>query len=163
MVADELDRLIKKASWLEENIHDMESVIAGLQKELDALYQDDIPSVLHENGLSSAPLADGRTVVIDQICNVKQGDKPALGKWLEANGYDAVIRTSLEFPKGSDTSEAERLLQETGVDYVKDTYIHPMTLKKVMKDHITGGGNYPPEEAAVVTMFERAKIKGGKE
>lgn len=162
MVGNMLKMLIEQAADTERLLAQAESVAQDLRDSLAKIYEDDIPTLLHSEGLLAAPLEDGRTVVIDQVCNVKVANREALDAWLAEHEYDAVIKTSLEFPKGSDTSAAESLLKESGVDYTKETFVHPMTLKKVMKDHIGSGGEYPPEDAAVVNIFERAKVKGGK-
>lgn len=162
MVGDELKRLMCKADDFERSLASVKELASIYQGELDRIYNDEIPAILHEHGLLAAPLEDGRTVTLEQVCNVSQGDKAALGVWLTDNGYDSVIKTSLEFPKGSDTTEIEDVLARSGMDYTKETFVHPMTLKKVMKDHIQEGGEYPPEEAAKVTIFERSRVKGGK-
>lgn len=163
MVASVLDRLIERASLIEGKIAKLEDEASLLKDDLRLIYEEELPCVLHENGLLAAPLEDGRTVVIEQVVNVKQGDKRSLAAWLAARNYDSVIKTTLEFPKGSDTTAAEDVLHAQGVDYTKDLTVHPMTLKKVMREHIEAGGDYPPEEAATVTIYERAKVKGGKE
>jgi hypothetical protein len=124
--------------------------------------EEDIPAVLHENGLASAPLADGRTVTIEQIVNVSQKDKAALAAWLTANRYDSCIKTELSFGKGTAMGEVELAIQALGYEYEKATSVHPSTLKKIIKDHLAEGGEYPPEEAASVSIFERAKVKGAK-
>jgi hypothetical protein len=162
MVSDDLSILIRKVTTLDAEIEDLESSLKARKEERDSVLEEDIPCILHENGLASAPLSDGRTVVIDSIVNVSQGDKELLQNWLQVNGYDSVIKTNFQFPKGSDVSAFEAQLREDGVDFSKEINIHPMTLKKVMADHIKEGGEYPPEAAAKVSIFERAKIKEAK-
>ncbi len=162
MISDILSALIKKVEAFDEEIEGLEEIVKQRKDDRDRILQDDIPAVLHENGLASAPLADGRTVIIEQVLSCSQKDTVMLGWWLEENGYDSVIKTTLEFPKGSDTSEAESVLKASGVDYTKQTSVHPMTLKKVIRDHLDAGGTYPPEEAVVVNVFERSKIKEAK-
>jgi len=162
MLSDVLSSLIKRATAIEEEMADLEEIRKQRQEDLDRIMNEDIPAVLHENGLLSAPLADGRVISIEQMVNVSQQDKRTLAAWLEGQGYDSVIRTNLEFPKGSDLSSVESLLRESGVDYTKEIFVHPMTLKKVIREHIEAGGAYPPEEALKVSIFERAKIRGPK-
>jgi hypothetical protein len=162
MISDTLYALIDHVSEYEKEISLYEMAIKELKTKRDKILEDDIPAYLHENGLQYAPLADGRVVTIESIINVSQGDKELLRNWLEINGYDSVIKTEFQFPKGSDIAYFEKILKDEGTDYSKDITIHPITLKKVFRDHIEGGGEYPPEAAAKVSVFERAKIKGGE-
>jgi hypothetical protein len=163
MISDILSALIKKVNQYDEEIEDLEAIIADRKAYRDRILQDDIPTVLHENGLSSAPLADGRTVTIERIVNVSQLDKALLAEWLKTHGYDSIIKVFFEFSKGTDTASLEAQLAAEGVPYQKDSSVHPMSLKKVIGEHIADGGEYPPEAAAKVSIFERAKVKGGKE
>jgi hypothetical protein len=162
MISDILSSLIDKVARFDKEIAEFEAIVKERKEFRDKILEDDIPAVLHENGLSSAPLADGRVVSIDNIVNVSQLDKEKLRTWLEFNGYDSVIKTEFQFPKGSDTSYFELMLRDEGMDYTKDIIIHPMTLKALMKEHLGAGGDYPPESAAKVSVFERAKIKEAK-
>jgi hypothetical protein len=163
MISDILSALIKKVNQYDEEIEDLEAIIADRKAYRDRILQDDIPTVLHENGLTSAPLADGRTITIERVVNVSQLDKALLAEWLKSHEYDSIIRTSFEFGKGADTSALEALLAKEQITYQKESSVHPMSLKKVISDHLSEGGDYPPEEAAKVSVFERAKVKGGKE
>jgi hypothetical protein len=162
MISDSLSILIDKVSGYDKEIADLDAVIKERKEYRDKILEDDIPSLLHENGLEYAPLSDGRVVSIDSIVSVSQLDKEKLRTWLEMNGYDSVIKTEFQFPKGSDTSYFEVMLRDEGVDFSKEIIIHPMTLKALMKEHLGSGGDYPPETAAKVSVYERAKIKEAK-
>ena len=162
MLSEVLSSLIKKANNIEEEIADLENLLSDRKHDLAHILEEDIPAVLHENGLLSAPLDDGRTIIIDQMVSVSQQSKPALTAWLESEGYGSVIKTTFEFPKGSDVSMVEELLKEEGTDYTKDISVHPQTLKKVIRDHIIGGGMLPGDNVMKVSIYERARIKGGE-
>jgi hypothetical protein len=162
MLSDILSALINRASLLEEEILDLEDIVSQRKADLGQIMKEDIPAVLHENGLASAPLADGRTVVIDQIVNVSQKDKEALRRWLTENRYDSCIKTEFSFGKGTNTDEIEDLCRTTGIEFSKETSVHGMTLKALMKQHLADGGLPPPEEAAIVNVFEQAKVKEAK-
>ncbi len=162
MIGDILSSLINRAYALDEEIADLENIIKGRKEALARILEEDIPAVLHENGLLSAPLADGRMVTIEQIVNVSVLDKVALNGWLAYHEYDAVIKTNLDFGKGVDVSDIEDYCRSNNIQYTKDSGVHPMTLKKVIKDHIEGGGIVPPENVAKISLFERAKIKEAK-
>jgi len=162
MVSDVLSEMIRDVEVLDDDIASLEEDIKKLKDERDRILQDDIPTYLHEEGLSFAPLSDGRTVTIEQVINVSQKDKNLLWEWLEEYGYDSIIKTEYIFPKGSDTTEFDEFLEESGIDYEKEPVIHPMTLKATIQEHIDSGGILPPLEAANVSIFERAKIKGVK-
>lgn len=163
MLSDVLSDLIKRATKIDEELADLDEIRKGRQADYDRIMQEDIPAVLHENGLLSAPLADGRTITVEQVMTCSQQDKAALAAWLAGQGYDSIIKTELDFGKGVDISEVESLIGKLGIEYTKENTVHPMTLKKVIKEHLEAGGVYPPEEAVRVSIFERAKIKGGKE
>ena len=162
MIGDSLIRLIDRVSLDDDEIALLESKLDELKSHRDKILQDDIPTLLHSEGLLSAPLSDGRTVVIDQIINVSQKDKMAMLQWLRDNEYDAIVKTTFEFAKGTDTTEVQTMLENTGIDYSVDVNVHPMTLKSVIKTHLSEGGEYPPEDALKVSIFERAKIKEAK-
>lgn len=147
---------------LEGQVEYFNSELSLANEALRHIYEDDIPTLLHEAGLTSAPLDDGTTITLEQVCNVKVADKSNLAAWLEGHEYDSIVKTALEFPKGTDMSEITSRLDNEGIDYSKSLDIHPMSLKKVMKEHIASGGEYPPEDVAEVTIFERAKIKEAK-
>ena len=162
MIQDILSSLIKRASALDEEIEDLEEIVKQRKADRDRIMQDDIPSVLHENGLLSAPLADGRTVAIEQVLTTQTVSKPMLFKWLEENDYDQIIRTELSFTRGTPMQEIELSLVKLGVEYEKDITVHPMTLKSVVRAHLEAGMEPPPIDAVRYSYFERAKIKEAK-
>jgi hypothetical protein len=162
MISDILSALIKRASSLDEEIDDLEEIVRQRTADRDRILCDDIPTVLHENGLMSAPLEDGRTVSIEQVLTHTVVSKANLFKWLTENDYDQVIRTELSFTKGTPMQEIELSLVKMGVEYEKDTTVHPMSLKSVLRAHMDAGCEPPPIDVVRMNIFERAKIKEAK-
>jgi hypothetical protein len=159
MISDTITALIKRADALNEEIEDLEQIVSQRKADLSRVLDEDIPTVLHDNGLTSVALSDGRTVSIEQMLTVVQVDKPALCKWLELNDMGEIVKTNMDFGKGVDISELEDFLGRSGIGYQKATEVHPQTLKKAMREFIEGGGIAPDESIAKVSIYERAKIK----
>lgn len=162
MIADSLSKCISLVARYDDEIADLEEILSRAKADRDHILEEDIPMILRSNGLASAPLADGRTVTVEQIVSVTTTDKDRLSAWLKYHGYDSVIRTEIDFGKGVDVDAVETFLSDSGIDYQKTDSVHPMTLKKVMREHIENGGIIPGEDVAKVHIYERAKIKEAK-
>jgi hypothetical protein len=163
MISDTISALIKRADKVIEEIDDLEEITRQRKADLARILEEDIPAVLHENGLTSVDLADGRTILVDTMINVVQVDKKALASWLEANGMGSIVKTNLDFGKSEDMYLVRQALRGLGVDFQENETVHPQTLKKAMRELLEAGGLAPPDDIARVTVFEKARIKGGKE
>lgn len=163
MISDSISSLITRAALMEEEIADMEFVLAARKADLARVMEEDIPAVLHEHGLVKVDLDDGRTVSIEQMISVSQTDKLAFAKWLDSVGMGGIVKTNLDFGKSAAIDEVEDFLMTHGIEYSKATEVHPQTAKKAMREWIEAGNVPPPDSIAKVSIFEKAKIKGGKE
>lgn len=148
------------------SIETLESVVSFYKARLNELVCKTIPDLLHESGQSSCVLKTGETVKLETVWNVSvpknedgSNNYAALSAWLESNQYGAIIKDSLEFEKGELSEDVLHELGDRGLNFSRSSFIHPTSLKKVIKEHCELGGAYPPETAAKITIFERAKIK----
>lgn len=144
------------------SISAIEAALSRYKAARDAILQEDIPAFLRENHLSSIKMMDGSSIAIETHYSTSQKDKDLLAAWLEENGYDSIIKTTLAFGKGEFTPEIEAALIEHGASYSKDSNVHGQTLKATIKKHLEEGGDMPPEAAVEVKKFDMAVIKRPK-
>lgn len=141
----------------------LERLLSEYKAARDKIETDDIPALFAEYGFRNAELDDGTRISMSTYYTVKQGDKIALVKWLSDHGMDSIVKDSLDFPKGTLDAALLETLKEGGYDYTRESTIHPQTLKAAIKRHLEDGGERPPESAAIIDIFERAKIERKKE
>ena len=177
---DRLTNIVRKVSSMDRDLVDEDKKtldkliqILGevppiqLIKELMAYYNkkrfsyvsDDIPSLLHEYGLSKATTIDNIDVSLIKEVTIKVVDKVKLSSWLEKEGYGPYIKDTLDFQKGELTNEFLEFLNSKGVSYEKKSDIHHSSLKKIIKDRVNNDEPNPDNDVLNIKLFERAKIK----
>jgi len=144
------------------SIETLEEVVKYYKEKKNTIERVDIPCALAEAGLQDATMKDGTYVSIDTIYETKQGDKSKLAAWLEENGYGDIIKDTFAFEKGGVDEDLLQFLQDRAYNYARDSSIHSMTLKKVLKDHLNAGGTEPPEDAVKISIFRKADVKKPK-
>lgn len=147
-------------------LEDLEMQAKEKMDERDYLVEHTIPDLLHEAGQSSCELSTGEKVALETVWNVEvpkdqagANDYGPISEWLRAKGFDAIIQDQVKFQKGADISEFLLAMEDKGIGYALSSSVHWMSLRKVLREHMETGGDAPPESAAVVKVFERAKIK----
>jgi len=146
----EIVALARRQLALQALITDVENALSALKEELRGVEEEDLPMAMKQAGnLESLKLEDGSTVQVkaDLSLGIKAENKPQAYRWLEANNYGAIIRTSViaEFGKG-DLAAAERLLGTL----VKRKYtveltraVHWQTLKALLLEQTKLGKKIP--------------------
>ena len=139
-----------------------EDLLKSYRAKREVIERTDIPCVLAEYGLKSAEMDDGTNVGLATFYETRQGDKNLFAEWLIAHGYGDIIKDTLAFGKGEVDEDLLAYLSERAYSFSRDSSINSQTAKKVIKDHLAGGGDLPPREAVEVTIFECAVIKRPK-
>jgi hypothetical protein len=135
--------------------------------ERDYLIQQLIPQLMHEAGQSSCSLDSGEKINLETVWAIEvpkmdgANDYGPIAAWLREKGFEAIIQDQVKFQKGVDLSCIFSELDEKGIGYQRGSSVHWMSLRKVIKEHMETGGDAPPESAAIVRVFEQAKIKKG--
>lgn len=149
-----------------DGIDDTERILAEMKSERDRIVQEFIPNLMHESGQSSCQLETGEKVQLEMIWTVEvpkdnsgANDYGPISEWLREKGFDAIIQDQVKFQKGADLSDIFGKLDERGIAYNRSASVHWMSLRKVLREHMETGGDAPPENAATVKVFERARIK----
>jgi hypothetical protein len=160
MMSSEIEQYVDILRGIKVAIEHDEEQLANLRRHYDSILTDDIPALLHEHGLSSVKMSDGTEVGLQMVYTVKVKDKLKLVEYLEETGNDAIVKMEYDFPKGTNLLDVDAYLADLGIDYTKEITVHHMSLKKAIKEHLESGGDRPPEEAAEVNVYERAKVGG---
>lgn len=152
-----LSDAVHNAGVLENEIDVLEKNLQNTKGERDKILSK-IVGILDRMGARSVTTEDGIPVSVAEHYNVKVVDALALADWLDAAGMGSIVKTGYSFPKGEDTASIDAVCSQLGIDYEKEVGIHPMTLKKAIREIHETTGVVPPPTAAVVSVFRQAKI-----
>jgi len=143
----------------EEEVAQAEIVLQEAKNRLAEVANDLIPDYFNELGLTELTLEDGRKVTIQDVYQPKVTDQSFM-KWLEQNGRGDVIKNEFKLSFGmkeqSRADEVFQLLIEQGIAPESKVYVHPSTLKALVKELIEGGASLP--DSVSVNIFQRTKI-----
>ena len=114
----------------------MEADAKAKKKEVLKLEQELLPQALLSIGLQSIQLRSGETVSVkeDMSCSVKDYSK--LYDFLEEQGDDALMKTSIEvgkLPQNILNMILKEMKDTYDIDATSQLYIHPSTLKAYFK------------------------------
>lgn len=161
--------LVEAVTRYKEVLSELEDLNMQAQEKMDErdyLLQNTIPGLLHESGQSSCELESGEKVNLETVWDVEVpkgadgvNDYGPIAEWLREKGFDAIIQDQVKFQKGADVSGIFSELDAKGIAYQRGSSVHWMSLRKVIREHMETGGEPPPEGAAVVKVFEKAKVK----
>ena len=140
----------------------IENLLKHYKEVRDEILRTDIPMLMAEYGMRSAETMDGTKIGMSTFYETKQLDKQALADWLEMAGYGSIIKDNLALSKGSFDDRLESFLAINGYTYSRDSSINGMQLKAAVKEHLEGGGEFPPTDAISVSIYEQANIKKSK-
>lgn len=114
----------------------LEVQVKEKKKEITKLEQELLPEALISVGLSSISLSDGNTISISEEISCSVADYELLEKFLEEQGDDALLKSTLEvgkLPNNIMNMILRELKNTYDIDAVNKTYIHPATLKAYFK------------------------------
>ena len=148
-------------------INGLETDLKAAKKKLQKLTDDDMPSMLAEIGMSSFSLDDGSTVEVKATygASIRVDDRPQAYEWLRDNGYDDIIKNSVEcqFGRGEDdqANAFAAFAQQQGYAPEQKTAVHPSTLKAFVKERVEEGDHFPMDLFGAF-VGQRAVIKRSK-
>lgn len=129
-------------SQVDEDIQQAEKALETLKNLRREIAQDHLPSIIYGSGLSQIRLADGRVVRVQQKISPTVKDMSGLAALLEERGESNLLKTVLEVGKlSAERVDAvrQKIYDLTGtVPDIKQS-IHPMTLKKWVKETYAAG------------------------
>lgn len=143
--------LAKKAKSLSAEIEDVEAILKGMKEQHRKLSEESIPEALAELGMSSFQMEDGSSVTVKPYYNasIKEERRAEAFAWLRDNGYDDLIKNTVQvrFGKGEDELCASLLatLRSGGFIPEQAEKVEPMTLKAWVKEQVEGGKAFPSE------------------
>ena len=137
----------------------LEDLLSFYKSKKEKILVDDIPSYMAENGLKSTVLENGKAVSIDTFYSAKILDKEAFVEYLVENKADGIIKSELTFDRGEDITGLKTILAQYGYSYSLNEEIHPMSLKKLVRETMESGEELPSKDVLSVQVFSKAKIK----
>ena len=146
---DSLKRLSAMGARLQELILERveaEARLKGVDKRIRDLREFAIPELMAEIGISEITLADGSklTVGTDVRASIPKAQAEAAYEWLDANGYGDMVKNHVVVDAGKgDASELIEAIEASGHMARNDRSVHPMTLKKLIRDALAEGVDIP--------------------
>jgi hypothetical protein len=115
--------------------------------------------ILLETGFSEVKTISGLSVKIETHYSAKVLDEPKFFQWARANGLGDVIRYTFDV-SDNDALIVQGLLKEEIGDFESSIKLHPMTLKKIIKDRSIAGEPLPTDDVCKVSIFNKARVTG---
>ena len=141
------------------SIKTLEEVLKHYKAEMKRILGKDLLEWMNENEQTTFETEDLK-VSIKTYVSAKMLDPDFGFKWLINNQYGDLIKDNLEFPKGELTPEAEAVLEELGLSFIKKSGIHPQSLKKIITDRLNAGEMLPDEDEGIkVGYFDECVVK----
>ncbi len=177
-----LRQLIDAADEAETELAAAKAAVATLERRLEKLCGDAIPTAMQLAGVKKFTRPDGSTVDVQDLVNgtLGQGKDEAPGahearrreafEWLRASGNAGVIKQTFEIPlprhTPADTVERIRkTLVQNGIPFDAVEDVHHSTLRSLLGELVEQHKGVLPESIARlfrVTQFRRAKIQRPK-
>lgn len=177
-----LRQLIDAARETEAELEEAGARVKVLQKQLDQLTGDLIPTAMDAAGVQSFTTPDGTALTVDDLISGTLGKgrdeididhdkrRRAAFEWLKANGHGGVIKRTLEIPLArhtpSETVERmRRTLVQHGIPFDEVEDVHHSTLGSLLRELVEQHKGTLPESIARLfraTQFRRAKLSRPK-
>lgn len=144
---------------LNPSIATLEAALKLQKKKLKDILSGDLLEWMNENDQTVFETEDFK-VAIKTFVFAKIGNTDAAFDWLISNQYGDLIRTSVDFPKGEFTEEAQYTLEKMGLSFTRKDGVHPQTLKKVISDRLAAGEDIPDEDNGIkVLYYDECSVK----
>lgn len=130
-------------------------------QDIKRLQEEVLPGLMDEAGVPELTLEDGQRVVRGEevYTNISADNASAAAKWLEDNGYGAIVRSRIvvEFEKGDAKTSAAacKALDKARVGYALTSAVHPATLKAFVKESLEAGRLLP----ATISVHTQPKVQ----
>lgn len=137
----------------------LEEVLAYYKREEKRILTEDLLEWMMEHDQTTFE-TDEVKVAIKTYVHAKMEDSNRAFDWLNSHEYGDLIKTTVDFPKGEFTEEAQGILEELGLSFSMKNGVHPQTLKKVISDRLAAGEDLPSEDDGIkVTYFDECQVK----
>lgn len=151
--AEELYREVQEKKI---SVATLEEVLKKRKRDLFQIKQVELPELMNSFGLAEFKTKDGLSVTIEAGLSVSVKDDQEFFEFLERIGYNALIKDELIIKTtGDKREEVIELLK--GRDFVEKKSVHPMTLKKFVKDQMSNGAEIPA--SLTVHEYKIAKLR----
>lgn len=140
---DESKDLLEKITELgqdliahKEELEELEDLVKNKKKAIEKIEQDLLPKAMISLNIKKFELSSGYELSIKEelACSVKNYEK--LYDFLEDQGDDALMKTTIEvgkLPKNIQAKVLAELKEVFGLEGIAKMYIHPQTLKAYFK------------------------------
>ena len=142
----------------------LEEEAATIKKEINAIALDQLPKMLHDVGLKSFELSDGRTVKLhtDLKASLPKARAGEVMGYIREHGGSDIIKNviTVEVDRGKDNAAASILheAEKLGLAASRNETVAPQTYLKWVKDRVKD--NKPTDLALLgAFQFERAELK----
>jgi len=146
-------------------VEDAEKALAAAKENKLRTEREDLPELMREFGLSEVKLENGAKVTVsdDVTAAIPEAQKAAAWAWLEARGYDGIIKTEVKIAYGRGENDdaraaAERLSEELARPAELSRSVHSATLKSFIKERMAAGETVPFDVFGV-HAYAIAKVK----
>jgi len=136
----------------------IEEVLDLYKKKYESIIKQKIPDLMIENEIADITLENGTHISIKKNIYPKVISRERMIDWLENIGEGDSIKTKMTFPKGEVKNDLVEYLETQGYSFEMEQDAHWQTLKKIIKDRLDAGENFPPEDAVQVGVWDEAKI-----
>lgn len=132
----ELVDLVDHYKLLKHEIDAKQEEIDALKKAFNRVSMEEIPNILHSNGLSEIKLATGEKVVVKDDINITVDSPSAFHGWLRDRGEDDIVKLTMAFDKMESNKRQALIgfLLEGDYTYDADNKIHWQTQKSYFKN-----------------------------
>jgi len=127
---------------------EQDAALKVTDKRIRHLREHAIPDLMAQLGLSEIALENGSklTVSTNVRASIPQARKAAAMRWLHEHGLGDVVKHQVVVDAGKgDSSDLIAKIEDAGYMARDDQNVHPMTLKKVLRDLLAEGGDFPME------------------
>ena len=149
--AKSLSAQVIKLKTLEDELEEKEKELKELNKHIEIVSGDVIPSMMQEMNISTLKLADGSSVEVKPVygASISLANKEAAYKWLRENGLGDLIKNEITVSFGrNEDNKAQQyavLAQGQGFDPVQKLKVEPMTLKALVRERLESGQEIPSD------------------
>lgn len=144
--------LINRHIELEQEIADLNEIIASKQVLLNKISMEEIPDMFNALGLQELKLSNGGKIKIIKVYSgsISEENKFAALSWLREHNFGDLIKHEIKAQLGKGEDEkAEQLceqLLELGINYTDTESVHAITLKAFIKEQVENMAELPSDD-----------------
>jgi hypothetical protein len=161
----ELNRLAKQLIEADAAVEAAEQALKDAKLAARKLREDEIPDYMQEIGITKVTLDSGDSISYKDDIRLEWDDEKRAKafKWLEANDYGGLIKTTVAatFGKG-ELEQAKELftqLSEAGHSAELDRDVHYQTMCAFLREQVEAGSPIPMEDWGAVSIKKATVTK----